>query len=164
MSTLTGQYISQSYGGLIKLSTNTGIVAGTSTQLEDGVGTSLGIYLNGSGALSSSADIQVNGVKIGRGRNNPTSSIVINDILSFGAVPGVYNTILGSNSGYYMTGSNFNTIVGSDSMGKGWYVGSSNTAVGAGAGTNNSGGSNNTFIGRNAGCTIDAVPFKLPVE
>jgi hypothetical protein len=159
MATLTGQYISQSYGGVISLSTNTGIVTGSSTQLQDGFGTNLGIYLNGSGQLSSSADIQVNGVKIGRGRNNPTSSIVINDILSFGAVPGVYNTILGSNSGYYMTGSDFNTIVGSDSMGKGWYVGSDNTAVGAGAGTNNSGGSNNTFIGRNAGCTFD--PFGI---
>jgi hypothetical protein len=52
MSTLTGQYISQSYGGLIKLSTNTGIVAGVSTQLEDGVGTSLGIYYKTGGQIS----------------------------------------------------------------------------------------------------------------
>jgi hypothetical protein len=52
MSTLTGQYISQSYGGLIKLSTNTGIAAGTSTQLEDGVGTSLGIYFKTGGQIN----------------------------------------------------------------------------------------------------------------
>lgn len=54
MSTLTGQYISQSYGGLIQLSTNTGIVTGSSTQLQDGLGTNLGVWLNGQGNVSAS--------------------------------------------------------------------------------------------------------------
>jgi len=55
MSTLTGQYISQSYGGLINLSTNTGIVAGTFTQLQDGLGTNLGVFFNGQAAVSASS-------------------------------------------------------------------------------------------------------------
>ena len=55
MSTLTGQYISQSYGGIINLSTNTGIVAGTFTQLQDGLGTNLGVFINGQSAVSASS-------------------------------------------------------------------------------------------------------------
>jgi hypothetical protein len=55
MSTLTGQYISQSYGGLIQLSTNTGIVTGSNTQLQDGFGTNLGVWINGQGNISASS-------------------------------------------------------------------------------------------------------------
>ena len=52
MSTLTGTYINQTYGGVVHLSTNTGIVAGVNTQLEDGVGTALGVYLNTNGTVT----------------------------------------------------------------------------------------------------------------
>lgn len=55
MSTLTGQYISQSYGGIINLSTNTGIVPGTFTQLQDGLGNNLGVLVNGQSAVSASS-------------------------------------------------------------------------------------------------------------
>jgi hypothetical protein len=55
MATLIGQYISQSFGGVINLSTNTGIVTGSFTQLQDGFGTTLGVLLNGQGAVSASS-------------------------------------------------------------------------------------------------------------
>ena len=55
MSALTGLYISQSYGGLIHLSTNTGIVSGTPTQLQDGIGNNLNLWINGNGAISGSS-------------------------------------------------------------------------------------------------------------
>ncbi len=55
MSALTSLYISQSYGGLIHLSTNTGIVSGTFTQLQDGVGNNLNLWINSSGAISGSS-------------------------------------------------------------------------------------------------------------
>jgi len=54
MAALTGQYISQSYGGVINLSTNTGIATGSFTQLQDGFGTNLGVFLNGQGGISGS--------------------------------------------------------------------------------------------------------------
>ena len=54
MSTLTGTFISQSYGSVIHLSTNTGIVAGASTQLEDGLGNALGLYVNTNGSVTAS--------------------------------------------------------------------------------------------------------------
>jgi hypothetical protein len=52
MSTLTGTYISQSYGSVIHLSTNTGIVVGNNTQLEDGLGNALGLYVNTNGTVT----------------------------------------------------------------------------------------------------------------
>jgi hypothetical protein len=55
MAALTGQYISQSYGGVINFSTNTGIVTGSFTQLQDGLGTNLGVFFNGQGIISGSA-------------------------------------------------------------------------------------------------------------
>ena len=54
MSALTGLYISQSYGGVIHLSTNTGITTGSATQLQDGLGTNLGVWINGQGNVSAS--------------------------------------------------------------------------------------------------------------
>jgi len=57
MATLTGQYISQSYEGLIQLSTNTGIVTGSFTQLQDGAGNDLGVSLSGGGILNSGSYI-----------------------------------------------------------------------------------------------------------
>jgi len=54
MAALTGLYISQSYGGVIHLSTNTGIVTGSFTQLQDGFGTNLGVFFNGQGGISGS--------------------------------------------------------------------------------------------------------------
>jgi len=55
MATLTGLFISQSYGGVIHLSTNTGIVTGSSTQLQDGFGNNMGVLFNGAGNVSASS-------------------------------------------------------------------------------------------------------------
>ena len=60
MATLTGLHISQSYGGVVHLTTNTGIVGGTFTQLQDGFGTDLGLQVNGS-AISASFTGSLNG-------------------------------------------------------------------------------------------------------
>jgi len=54
MSTLTGQFVSQSYGGLLHLSTNTNIVGGTFTSIEDGGGNALGILVKTGGQVSGS--------------------------------------------------------------------------------------------------------------
>lgn len=54
MAALTGLYISSSYGGVIHLSTNTSITTGSATQLQDGFGTNLGVWLNGQGNVSAS--------------------------------------------------------------------------------------------------------------
>jgi hypothetical protein len=75
MSTLTGQYISQSYGGLIHLSTNTGIAAGVSTQLEDGVGTSLGIYFRTGGQINATG---YTGSLLGNASTATSASYAIN--------------------------------------------------------------------------------------
>jgi len=55
MATLTGLYISQSYGGIIHLSTNVGISGTTPTQLQDGVGNNMGVWFNGAGNVSASS-------------------------------------------------------------------------------------------------------------
>jgi len=55
MAALTGNFISQSYGGLIHLTTNTGIVSNTPTMLQDGLGNDLGLYVNSNGSISGSS-------------------------------------------------------------------------------------------------------------
>ena len=55
MAALTGLYISQSYGGVIHLSTNTAIVGTTPTQLQDGIGNNMGVWFNGAGNVSASS-------------------------------------------------------------------------------------------------------------
>ena len=54
MGSLSNLYISQSYQSLIHLSTDTSATT-SPTQLEDGVGTSLGIYVNTNGEVSASS-------------------------------------------------------------------------------------------------------------
>jgi hypothetical protein len=53
MAALTGLFISQSYGGVVHLTTNTGIVGGVFTQLQDGFGNNLGLQVNGSSVSAS---------------------------------------------------------------------------------------------------------------
>lgn len=55
MAALTGLFISQSYGGVIHLSTNTGISGTTPTQLQDGIGNNMGVWFNGAGNVSASS-------------------------------------------------------------------------------------------------------------
>jgi hypothetical protein len=55
MAALTGLYISQSYGGVIHLSTNAGISGTTPTQLQDGIGNNMGVWFNGAGNVSASS-------------------------------------------------------------------------------------------------------------
>jgi hypothetical protein len=52
MSTLTGQSISASYLGLIHLATNTQIANNTNTQLQDGAGNNIGVFVNTNGTLT----------------------------------------------------------------------------------------------------------------
>lgn len=56
MSSLNNLYISQSYQGLLHFGTNTGSVA-TLGLIEDGLGNSLGLYLNNSGDLKTTTSI-----------------------------------------------------------------------------------------------------------
>jgi hypothetical protein len=159
MATLTGLYISQSYGGIIQLSTNTGISAGTFTQLQDGFGTNLGVWLNGQGAVSassftgslfgtasfavstsfapswttSSTDIQVNGHRIGRGVGNVDTNLAAGyrALVSSSAVSSK-NTGIGYNGGAGIISGSDNTAVGYGVMGT-RLQGSKNTAVGSDA-------------------------------
>jgi hypothetical protein len=83
MSTLTGQYISASYGGVIHLSTNQSISVGTYTRLEDGLGNNLGILVNGQGYISASVfkgNVQgdVTGNVIGNVTGNLTGNVTGN--------------------------------------------------------------------------------------
>jgi len=167
MATLTGQFISQSYGGVLHLSTDTGIVAGTSTQLQDGFGTNLGIFFNGSGSLSSSLDSVINGVSIGRGPGGIISNTRIgNAALANVITTGTFNTAVGYEAltnttvgdlntgvGSYVLNSNIsgigNTAIGASALLNNT-VGTSNTAVGTSALQSNSVGSNNIAIGQNA--------------
>jgi hypothetical protein len=52
MSTLTGQSISGSYLSLIHLATNTQIANNTNTQLQDGAGNNIGVFVNTNGTLT----------------------------------------------------------------------------------------------------------------
>jgi hypothetical protein len=52
MSTLTGQSISGSYLSLIHLATNTQIANGVNTQLQDGAGNNIGVFVNTNGTLT----------------------------------------------------------------------------------------------------------------
>ena len=169
MSTLTGQYISQSYGGIIQLSTNTGIVTGSNTQLQDGFGTNLGVWLNGQGrisgsAVTSSGDIQVNSVKIGRGTSSSnTENYLITSRVVGGSGAGLtalgFNALINNTSGNYLTAVGNNALTtnttGQNNTALGFYAlrtnstGSSNIALGAFALEDNK-GNQNTAVGHAA--------------
>lgn len=168
MSTLTGQYISQSYGGIIKLSTNTGIVAGTYTALEDGLGTSLGWAIKTGGILSGSqltasvfgtaswAERAVSAsyaITASYALNIPTSisasylsgstAIVNNDITIVGGYAEPMTI------GYGKAGvANTNIAIGNETLTK--VAGGLNIALGFKALKNVSGSSQNIAIGTNA--------------
>jgi hypothetical protein len=149
MATLTGQFISQSYGGVLHLSTDTGIVAGTSTQLQDGFGTNLGIFFNGSGSLSSSLDSVINGVSIGRGPGGIISNTRIGNAALAANTTGVENTAIGYLALTTNTSGNSNIAIGETTLRLNT-VGSNNVAIAHSALLNNSVGINNIAIGANA--------------
>jgi hypothetical protein len=129
MATLTGQYISQSYQGLINLSTNKSIVAGTMTQLQDGAGTNLGVFLDGQGDISgssvtSSQDCLINNITVGRGNGNVSTNTAFGNSALFNNTTGASNTAIGR------------LVLNSNQSG------SSNTAIGASALQNVKGDSN----------------------
>lgn len=106
MSTLTGQYISQSYGGIIQLSTNTGIVTGSNTQLQDGFGTNLGVYFDGRGTVVAS-DLTLTSSAANPSRFDfktfSTTGLSVNQYVT---ESGLANIIYGSNTIMGTTGTN----------------------------------------------------------
>lgn len=137
MATLTGLYISQSYGGVINLSTNTGIVTGSATQLQDGFGTNLGVWINGQGrisgsAVTSSGDSLINNITVGKGGGN----ISDNTAVGFQA--------LNSNTGDRNTAIGYQALVSGS-------TGLRNTAVGYRAANSTTTGQTAVAIGYEAG-------------
>jgi hypothetical protein len=171
MATLTGQFISQSYGGIIQLSTNTGIITGSSTQLQDGLGNSLGLFIQttsaGSGSLTGSGDFRINGLTVGRGGGDRNSNTAVgvsalvantsagssNTAIGSGALltnsVGDNNTAVGSVALVFNTSGSDNIAVGVQSL-YSLTSGSSNTAVGINTLFDNITGNNNTAVGGNA--------------
>jgi hypothetical protein len=155
MATLTGQFISQSYGGVIQLSTNTGIVTGSNTQLQDGFGTNLGVWFNGQGnisgsAITSSGDSLISGMTIGRGGGNASTNVAIGPlVLANNTTAGIQNTAVGNQALYLNTAGDNNVAIGYVAL-QNNTSGSQNVAVGRFALNSNTTGSNNTAVGDRA--------------
>jgi len=154
MSTLTGQYISQSYGGLIQLSTSTGIVTGSHTQLQDGLGTNLGVWLNGQGAISASAitasgDSRFNNVRVGNGPGNQGTNTVVGEDAFISNVSTIGNTAIGYGTLTFTTTGGRNTALGWSALTSNT-TGEYNTSLGAQSMLLNVTGSNNTAVGYEA--------------
>jgi hypothetical protein len=101
MGSLSNLYISQSYQSLIHLGTDTG-ASGEPTQLQDGLGTNIGVYVNTNGEVSASSfSGSINGI----GNVSAFSSSVNSRILA----------ITGSttNTGSLVTTSSFNAYTAS---------------------------------------------------
>ena len=149
MSTLTGNFISASYGGLIQLGTSTGIVTGSSTQLQDGFGKNLGLYINGLGTLSGSSDFNISGITVGTGKGGYNSNTVVGRD-AFGVnTTGVFNTAVGVNALYTNSVGRDNTAIGVNALTSNT-SGSQNIAVGRITLQNNTIGNSNTAIGHGA--------------
>ena len=101
MGSLSNLYISQSYQSLIHLGTDTG-ASGQPTQLQDGLGTNIGVYVNTNGEVSASS---FSGSISGIGNVSAFSSSVNSRILA----------ITGSttNTGSLVTTSSFNAYTAS---------------------------------------------------
>ena len=128
MATLTGQFISQSYGGVINLSTNTGIVTGSNTQLQDGLGTNLGVWVNGQGrisgsAVTSSGDSLINNITVGKGGGNNSENTAVGFQALINNTTGLRNTAVG----YRAANS---TTTGQTAVAIGYEAGYSNTTGG----------------------------------
>jgi hypothetical protein len=169
MSALTGLFISQSYGGVIHLSTNTGIVPSTPTLLEDGLGNSLGLFIRSNGSISGSSFT---------GSLAGTASVALNAISSSHALFAVtashaLNIPTNTMSASYLSGStaivnNDITIVGgylSNPMTIGFGkagAGDNNIAIGGGALANVASG-DNMAIGKNAGLNISGSTLNIAI-
>jgi len=154
MATLTGLFISQSYGGVIHLSTNTSIVTGSSTQLQDGFGTNLGVFLNGLGgisgsAITSSADSLINSVTIGKGGGNISDNTAVGFQALNSNTAGLANTAVGYRAGSDTAGGQHGVYIGYDA-GKSNASGGRNSIVGAMAHYSNILSTDNVVIGYRA--------------
>jgi hypothetical protein len=78
MGSLNNLYISQSYQGLLTFSTNSGSTS-TLTQISDGTGQGLGLYLNNSGSASLNADMYIGGDLTVSGTFDIEGAVVIRD-------------------------------------------------------------------------------------
>lgn len=78
MGSLNNLYISQSYQGLLTFSTNSGSTS-TLTEISDGTGQGLGLYLNNSGSASLAADMYIGGDLTVSGAFDIEGAIVIRD-------------------------------------------------------------------------------------
>ena len=78
MGSLNNLYISQSYQGLLTFSTNSGSTS-TLTEISDGTGQGLGLYLNNSGSASLNADMYIGGDLTVSGAFDIEGAVVIRD-------------------------------------------------------------------------------------
>jgi hypothetical protein len=114
MGSLSNLYISQSYQSLIHLGSDTG-ASGTPTQLQDGLGTNIGIYVNTNGEVSASSySGSVNGI----GNVSAFSSSVNSRILAI--------TSSAINTGSLVTTASFNAYTQSTNT----FTSSISTSVG----------------------------------
>jgi hypothetical protein len=144
MATLTGLYISQSYGGVIHLSTNTGITTGSATQLQDGFGTNLGVWLNGQGNVSASTFT-------GLASNATSASYAVNATSASYAPSWTTSStdiqVNGHRVGRGVGNIDTNLAVGFRALVSSSAVSSKNTGIGYSGGAGIISGSDNTAVG-----------------
>ena len=122
MSSLNNLYISQSYQGLLHFGTNTGSVSALGL-IEDGLGNSLGLYLNNSGDLKTTTSVSSSTIEAQNlivknkieltgsididGPVTASSAFIENDLIVSGTLfAKEVHTLIESSSIIFSTGSN----------------------------------------------------------
>lgn len=161
MATLTGQTILSTYQSLLKIGTN-GSISSTLTNITDGVGNATPLSMSTT-SVTSSTDIVVNNINIGRGGGNignntavGTGSLVNNTsglknvaigyTAMAGNTTGGYNIAIGDSALSNSSSSTYNTVVSRQGM---FYnsTGSKNTTCGYTILFYNTTGSSNQVFG-----------------
>ena len=114
-------------------------------------GGSNSLILDSGSGITTSADLFINSVRVGRGVGNFDSNTVVGPSAGDSMITGTngHNVFFGNRSGQYTTIGSYNSFVGSES---GYFnnIGNSNTFVGYRSGRNNT-SSENTFLGSESG-------------
>ena len=144
--TSTLAYGSESYVARMAVSS-----AGTAAQSQVAIGTSA--FTTGR-ALTTVADLDVFGVRVGRGPGD----IATNTAIGAGALSlcttGSENTVLGQNAGFGILTGARNVMIGAATGSGGTVTGSRNIVVGRQAGNQLTSGSDNILLGNQAGDSI----------